>query len=264
MDPGTATRGMTERLAQPLLQARVGVIAPSANPSVEIEVRAALPERMGMHATRLPRHDGLDLAGRLAAYRDDITAAVASFGSLSLRAILFGCTGSSYPIGLDGDRALAGSVTGVDIVTAAGAVRDLLASLGIRRIHLVTPYPEWLTAQCVNYWNEAGYPVEAVTPVIHRELYRTTDDDTYRAIAATVPAAERSTGAAVLVAGTGAASLRALDAACAHTDIALLSSNVAGAVRLAQLSGWRAVLRHSRHAVVARLANRMAGPAGAA
>jgi maleate isomerase len=148
-------------------------------------------------------------------------------------------------------------VPGVDIVTAAGAVEDLLSGLGVRRIHLVTPYPDWLTAQCVGYWDRAGHPVATVTPISGHTLYGTTDRDTYTAIIAALHGVATPDDA-ILVAGTGAASLRALDAACALTDIPLLSSNLAGAVRLARHSGWQATLRLSRHVAVARVANLLA------
>jgi maleate isomerase len=255
--------GGGEPLARLFPQARVGVITPSANPALEYEMRAALPEQVGIHATRLPAHADVDLAARVAAYRDDLAAAVASFGALPLRAILFGCTASSYPIGPDGDRALSRSVPGRPVVTAAGAVGDLFAALGARRIHLVTPYPDWLTRQCVSYWDQAGYPVASVTTVDSGALYETTDRDTYAAVTLALSDAA-GPGDAVLVAGTGAASLRALDAAGTLTDVPLLSSNLAGAVRLAQLCGWDATLRLSRHLAIARLANLLAVRAEAA
>jgi hypothetical protein len=71
-------------------------------------------------------------------------------------------------------------------------------------------------------------------------------------------------GDAVVVAGTGAASLRALDAACTLSGVPLVSSNLAGAVRLAHLCGWDASLRLSRHVAIARLANLLAMRAEAA
>jgi len=260
--PGIATVGGGP-LARRFPHARVGVITPSANPALEYELRAVLPEQVGIHVTRLPAHAEMDMAGRVAAYRDDLAAAVASFGDLPLRGILFGCTASSYPIGPEGDEELSRSVPDAPVVTAAGAVRELLAALGARRIHLVTPYPDWLTRQCVTYWNQAGYPVATATAVDSAALYDTTDRDTYAAIAAALSGVTER-GDAVVVAGTGAASLRALDAACSVTAVPLVSSNLAGAVRLAQLCGWDAALRLSRHMAIARLANLLAVRAEAA
>jgi maleate isomerase len=224
-------------------RARVGVATPQANPTVEPEMRALIPEPIGVYATRLT-HAAPRVEDRLQHYVTHMPEAIRSFGPMRLAAFGFGCTGSSYVAGQaleDQLTAAAERECAVPVITAAQAIRRALATLGARRIALVSPYPEALAEAGYRYWEQSGIAVTArlrVDPAIddtHR-IYEFTSGDALEALRALLRSAGPGTADCIVASGTGMPTLRALRAFRNECPLPVVSSNLCLAWALTRLA----------------------------
>ena len=209
---------------------RIGLVTPNANPAFEPELRALLPDTTAVHATRLPVMPGTTLAERMARYIPAYDDAIASFGDLPLDALAIGLTGPSYALTPAEDAALAARLSeraGRPVILPSLAIVQALEAAGLRRVVIFSPYPGWLTERAAAYWRASGCDVLDVFEVA----------DTFRAYELTpgeVIAALRRlrapADAAVIMSGTGMATLDALAACQPEMAALLLPSNVATAL----------------------------------
>ena len=213
----------------PQKQIRIGVGTPQANPTVEPEFRRLLPTDIDYYVTRLIS-GATDARQRLIEYIEDLPAHLSAYESLRLDGFAFACTGSSYMVGAAWENQIAaqvGAETGYPIVTATMAISAALDRRGVKRLALISPYPDWLTEASIGYWTEAGYDIVGVTRVeIGGEdtaaIYGLARDSACRALAE----ADLSAADAVLLTGTGLPTLATIARAQPQSSIPILSSNL--------------------------------------
>ncbi len=203
----------------------LGLIVPSANPTIEPEMARLLPTGARLFATRLPVMPDTTLEQRNRAYIAAYEPAIRSFGSLKLAAAVIGLTGPCYRLGPEADADLATSLStaaGSPVETASGAIRRALSAIAARRICLFSPYPAWLTDEAAGYWKAAGYHIAQVVKVTETfRAYELTSKDVEIAL----DRVDAGAVDAIVMSGTGMITLPAL-AARAPGGPPLLSSNV--------------------------------------
>ena len=75
--------------------ARVGVLVPTSNPTVEPELQYLVGDDIALYAARFPYTPNLDLAQRVDRYPDVFLACAKAFGAIELNAFLAAMTGAS-------------------------------------------------------------------------------------------------------------------------------------------------------------------------
>lgn len=206
---------------------RIGLLAPSANPAVEPELRHLLPEEAALHVTRLPVMPGTTLEQRNAVYLEAAETALGAFGALPLDAVLVGVTGPSYALLPEEDAAMEARLAaraGRPVLLPTRAIAAALAALGRTRLVLFSPYPGWLTERAERYWRDAGLDLSESFKVSDTfRAYELSPEEVADGLARLSPPAD----AAVLLSGTGMPTLDAMAWMRERVAVPLLSSNLA-------------------------------------
>jgi maleate isomerase len=127
--------------------ARIGVLVPAADSTVEADFQRFLPKEVTFHTNRLPqtynsetgRPDLLELMCEAA------PAAALQLALVSPKLLVFACSSASFFKGARWPQELADKLeaaAGIPTVTTAGALIEAINILGATNLFIVSPYPD--------------------------------------------------------------------------------------------------------------------------
>ena len=215
------------------MQRKIGVVVPCANPAVEPEIHKLVPSTYFPYVTRFPNYPELDMKGRLTKYRSDLPQAIDTLKGLDLDGVLVACTGSSYPIGLSGDKKWtdeASEQLGKPVVSAASSVAKVLQSLKAKELVLISPYPAWLTAEMTEFWSAAGYKIVELAEINKSgNIYDLAKSEIAKTLREAISkSVGKRPNQVLLVAGTGVPSLEPIEELISSVGIPIVTSQIAG------------------------------------
>ena len=227
-------------------RARIGVLLPPGNPTVEPELYRMTPHGVSIHFARLDSSSSSSAPGahggmedRTQAYLDSLPAVAPALGAVNPAVVVLAFTAASYSHGFAREHVLAdriASLTGSRALTAAQAIFAALQHLGVKKLALGTPYPESISALGRAYWEAAGLRVVGYARLSGVEnIYDESEERAYRlARQADVPEAD-----AVLLSGTGLPTVGILEVLERDLGKPVVSSNQASLWRALRMAGVR-------------------------
>lgn len=235
----------------------IGIIVPPGNPAVEPEMRRLIPGDIDFYVARLPRAAGT-LQERLAFYGRVLPQTAHELADLPLDITISACTGCSYEGTLVDDAWSTSQMEaelGSPAITAAGAINTVLRALNATSVSLVSPYPDWLTQQAESFWSRVGFTVASVVPISGTgKIYDLPEARVAEVIQGQLSAPESKTARhVILVTGTGARSLRALESLAAQSSIPVVSSNLASAWAALEKIGGETTISHAHNPALSAL-----------
>jgi len=141
-------------------RARIGLIVPSSNTTMEPEFSKIMPEGVSVHTARLKLVNVNAESLRKMAERS--VEAAEDLATAEVDLIVYGCTTGSLLEGSRWEEELRLRIekaTGITVITTAQAVVKSLKALGARKVSVATPYIEELNEREKRFLEENGFKV---------------------------------------------------------------------------------------------------------
>lgn len=143
---------------------RIGLLVPSSNSTLEMDVHRLVPAGVSVHTARM-YFLGAGTEGELRTMIEDyMDAALRNIATVDPDVVVLGCTAAGA-LGVEWEADVAQEMTervGAPAFTVTQAVRKALDALGLRRLSVVTPYNETINAVVAGFLEQMGYGVRTV------------------------------------------------------------------------------------------------------
>ncbi len=146
-------------------RARLGLLVPSTNTTMESEWWRMVPHGVSVHTARMLKPLETNEKVLIKMEEEHAEEAAKEVATAEVDVIAFGCTTGSLVKGKGHDKQIADrimAVTGIPAITTSTAVLNALQAFGIKSIALVTPYIDELNQKEVAFLEENGFRVVGV------------------------------------------------------------------------------------------------------
>lgn len=140
-------------------KARIGLIVPGPNTVAETEFWRLAPDGVTVHTARLPfDHHAADPLTDMEAH---LPGAAASLKAAGCDVIVYSCGASSAKETGETPMARIAAIAETQVVDASGALAGELERSGVKRIGLITPYPQAIHDEEKAFLERKGFQVAA-------------------------------------------------------------------------------------------------------
>lgn len=141
---------------------RIGILIPSTNTTVEADFQRVLGDKISVHSERLHIPDGTMTAAFLDEMNRGLEEKVKLLAAARVNVIAYACTSGSFYRGSAWDEQVNQVVqenADVPCVTTSTAVSKAFRALGLQRISVITPYPQWTNDKLAEYYRNEGFDI---------------------------------------------------------------------------------------------------------
>ena len=141
-------------------RARLGLIIPSSNRLTEPQFRRFIPADVGIHTTRLQMTGKYNKG--LVPLLEDVSRAASALGDARCDVIVFHCTANSMEHGVEGEQKILAAVreaSGATAISTAQAVVEAFEAAAIRKMVMISPYPQAHNDHEKHYLESRGFEV---------------------------------------------------------------------------------------------------------
>ena len=141
---------------------RIGVLLPPGNVSVEREFPGFAPDNVAFNYNRLSRPHSVSTKSSLLSMMPSLERAARDLAHVHPELILFACTSGSFLEGRGKEDAIARRIrdyTGIPGITTSMAVVDAANTLSMKRVYMITPYPDDINEEEVEFLAHYGVEV---------------------------------------------------------------------------------------------------------
>ncbi len=139
---------------------RLGLIVPSSNTTMEMELHSVLPEGVSLHTARMPLRNVTE--EELLKMSVLAVEAAKLLRDAGVEIILYGCTSGSFIGGKDYEKELEAKIeedVNVPVVSTSTAVVEALKMLDAQSILVITPYTDEINTREREFLEANGFEV---------------------------------------------------------------------------------------------------------
>ncbi len=141
-------------------RAKLGVMVPSANTTIESNYQKVNIEGVTFHYSRMTIK--ADTKEEIEDLFNQVPRAAQELADANVDVIAFGCTSGSFVGGLNYDKKIIEKIeqtTGIKGTTTSTAVIKTLKILDLKKIIVATPYVEWIHEKEIDFFEKNGFNV---------------------------------------------------------------------------------------------------------